>query len=284
MIELKEDEYANEEGLPICKKCNTPRFYKSDEEFCSILKSADKYIVRCMCECQIKEERKKEEQVKLDRIRQEFLYRKKLSLLGDRYQNITFADAILTKNNTEVFEKCKNYVEKNKEVYANNMGLYIYGDNSSGKTFLTACICNELVSKGYRCVYTNLATILNEIKSSYNGEGEGESVILSKLAKYQFAFIDDVGKEFLGREYNQATAKWAEKIFFEILNTRYNAKKPTVFTSNYSIQELATTLGLDKAIIERINEMSTRVLLLTGDDFRQVEADKKNALAKKLGI
>ena len=71
---------------------------------------------------------------------------------------------------------------------------------------------------------------------------------------------------------------------FEILNARYNAKKPTIFSSNYSIGELMSVLGLDKAIVERINEMSTRVLKLEGDDFRQHSRTEKSELAKSLGI
>lgn len=43
-------------------------------------------------------------------------------------------------------------------------------------------------------------------------------------------------------------------------------------------------LGLDKAIIERINEMATRVIKLEGDDFRSVVRDEKSDIAKKLGI
>ena len=172
----------------------------------------------------------------------------------------------------------------NEKGLENNIGLYIYGDNSSGKTFLLACICNELVWKGYSCIYTNLASILNEIRASYDKNGMGECAILNHLQYYNFAFIDDLGKEFLGREYNAASSKWAEEKFFEVLNARYNAQKPTIFSSNYSISELASVLGLDKAIIERINEMATRVIKLEGDDFRSIVRDEKSDIAKKLGI
>ena len=108
---------------------------------------------------------------------------------------------------------------------------------------------------------------------------------LRNLEYYDFAFIDDLGKEFLGKGISMsASSKWAEEKFFEILNARYNAQKPTVFSSNYSIGELASVLGLDKAIVERINEMATRVIKLEGDDFRSTVRDEKSEIAKKLGI
>lgn len=272
---LKDDEYFGEDGLPYCKKCKTKRFFSLDN---------GEWAMRGMCKCQ-EEARKKaeEEEVARERMR-EFNNRKALSLTGKRYRNIMFADAIITPNNTKAYQKAKNYVAKSKEVFDNNIGLYIYGDNSSGKTFLIACICNELVWKGHRCIYTNLASILNEIRASYDKNGMGECAILYSLQNYDFAFIDDIGKEFLGREYNAASSKWAEEKFFEVLNARYNAQKPTIFSSNYSIAELASVLGLDKAIIERINEMATRVIKLEGDDFRSIVRDEKSEVAKNLGI
>ncbi len=272
---LREDEYLGDDGLPYCKKCKTRRFYCSDDK---------QWCIRGMCKCQEEARKKQEEEEAARKRMEEFNNRKALSLTGKRYRNLMFKDATITKHNSKAYQKASAYVEKSKEVFAENIGLYIYGDNSSGKTFLIACICNELVWKGYRCIYTNLATILNEIRGSYDRNGMGECAILRNLEYYDFAFIDDLGKEFLGREYNVASSKWAEEKFFEILNARYNAQKPTVFSSNYSIGELASVLGLDKAIVERINEMATRVIKLEGDDFRSTVRDEKSEIAKKLGI
>lgn len=272
---LREDEYLGDDGLPYCKKCKTRRFYCSDDK---------QWCIRSMCKCQEEARKKQEEEEAARKRMEEFNNRKALSLTGKRYRNLMFKDATITKHNSKAYQKASAYVEKSKEVFAENIGLYIYGDNSSGKTFLIACICNELVWKGYRCIYTNLATILNEIRGSYDRNGMGECAILRNLEYYDFAFIDDLGKEFLGREYNVASSKWAEEKFFEILNARYNAQKPTVFSSNYSIGELASVLGLDKAIVERINEMATRVIKLEGDDFRSTVRDEKSEIAKKLGI
>lgn len=272
---LREDEYLGEDGLPYCKKCNTPRFWVSDDK---------KATANCACKCRQEEIRRQEEEEARRKRIDEFNNRTRLSLMGDRYKNKRLADAVITEHNRSAYEKCNKYAANHKAVKANNIGLYIYGDNSSGKTYLTACLCNELLWIGYRCVYTNLATILNEIRGSYDKNGIGEVEILDRLNYYDFAFIDDLGKEFIGREYNASSSKWAEEKLFEILNARYNSQKPTIFSSNYSIADLETTLGLDKAIVERINEMATRVIKLEGDDFRDKVRKEKSDFAKKLGI
>lgn len=272
---LRDDEYLGDDGMPYCKNCRTARVYVSDDK---------KFVARCMCKCESEAEERRRQEQQRQRAIDEFNNRSRLSMIGSRYRNIRFTDATITDNNRAVYDKCRNYVNHAKDMRENNIGLYIYGDNSSGKTYLTACVCNELLWRGYRCVYTNLATMLNEIRGSYDGQGMGECELINRLQAYDFAFIDDLGKEFIGREYNAASSKWAEEKLFEVINARYNAQKPTIFSSNYSIAELASVLSLDKAIIERINEMATRVLKLDGDDFRTAARSDKNDIAKRLGV
>ena len=73
-------------------------------------------------------------------------------------------------------------------------------------------------------------------------------------------------------------------MLLEVLNARYSNGLPTIFTSNYSLDDFATNFKLDKAIIERLNEMATRVIRLEGDNFRMKALEEKNKLAKSLGI
>lgn len=274
-IKQRDDEYLSDDGLLYCKKCKTPRVFVS----------ADKnFIARCLCKCQSEAEKERQKEEARQKAIEAFNSRRSLSMLGARYKNIRLQDATITESNKDVYARCSRYVEHAKEMRENNIGLYIYGDNSSGKTYLTACICNELLWQGYRCIYTNLATILSEIRSSYDGQGMGECELLNRLQAYDFAFIDDLGKEFIGREFNASSSKWAEEKLFEVINARYNAQKPTIFSSNYEISALASELRLDKAIIERINEMATRVLKLDGDDFRSAVRKDVNDVAKKYGI
>lgn len=156
-LQIRDDEYIGENGLPYCKNCKTTRmWYSPDKQF----------VARCYCQCEEEaEERRKKEEAR-QKLIAEFNSRSSLSMLGDRYRGIRIKDAIITESNRAVYEKCHNYVTNAKAMRENNIGLYIYGDNSSGKTYLTACICNELLWQGFRCVYTNLATILNEIQGN----------------------------------------------------------------------------------------------------------------------
>ena len=146
-----------------------------------------------------------------------------------------------------------------------------------------ACICNELVNKGYSCEFTNIPKLLAESGRNLRENRLSQAEIVDNLARKQFVFIDDLGKEFLG-DRNDYNYNKAERLLLEVLNARYSNGLPTVFTSNYSLDEFIRKFNLDKAIIERLNEMATRIIRLDGDNFRQKALQEKNKLAKELGI
>lgn len=275
---LKEDEYPDEYGFPMCKKCKTRRYFTFDT-------NDGKKVLYSKCKCQEEEYKKQEE----ERIRAERLERfkngQRCSELGKKYLEARFKTAEITEHNKEAYQKCINYSKYAKEVLNKNIGLYVYGNNSSGKTHLLACLCNELVAQGYSCFYTSVPRMLAEIQNSYSDDtAMGQAKLVTMLEGKAFVFIDDLGKEFLGRETNAGAAKFAEKVLLEVLNARYNNGRPTIFSSNYSIQELAEAFSLDAAIIERVNEMATRVIKLEGDNFRDKALKEKSELAKRLGI
>lgn len=273
---LNEDEYEKD-GFPYCKKCNTPRFCKIGRD------DAPPFITRTHCECQQAEIKARKEQELIEKRKADFRARQKLSMIGEKYLDATLDIATITKSNEPAYKSARAYVEQAQAVLSNNIGLYIYGDNSSGKTYLMACICNALVEKGYSCEFTSIPKLLAETGRSVRENRMSQAEIVDNLARKKFVFIDDLGKEFLGdrSDYNW---KKAERLLLDVLNARYSNGLPTVFTSNYSLEEFAEKFGLDKAIIERVNEMATRVIRLDGDNFRMIALQEKMALAKRLGI
>lgn len=277
--ELREDEYTDEKGFPYCKKCNTKRFFLYDYGNGTVA------VVRVKCKCQQEEDKVREkEETRLKNLAK-FRDGQKCSMLGKKYLDARFSNAEITEHNKSAYEKCQNYTKNSGEMLSENIGLYLYGDNSSGKSHLLACMCNELVAQGYNCIYTSVPRMIAEIQSSYSDDtAMGLAQLTNMLESKSFVFVDDLGKEFLGREYSAGAGKFAERVLLEILNTRYNNGRPIIFSSNYSIGELAEAFSLDKAIIERINEMSTRVIRLEGDDFRAKALQQKSEIAKKYGI
>ena len=99
--------------------------------------------------------------------------------MGEEYLKARFETAIVNEDNNGIYEKAKNPIAKTIfKVYNDNHGLYIYGDNSSGKTHLSACIANDLMEKDIQVIFTSLGSIIRETFSN--------NLIYERLARVPF--------------------------------------------------------------------------------------------------
>ena len=97
--------------------------------------------------------------------------------------------------------------------------------------------------------------------------------MINKITSVDFLFIDDIGTEALKKNDEDT---WLQGVVFDVINKRYNNKKPTIFTSNHSIQELISQRGFMPKTVDRIIEMSSLILKIEGKSFR-IE-NRKNEL------
>ena len=257
------DNVYEKDGILYCIKCNTPRQTTIKNPF-----TGEDNVVGCICKCQKEAlEREKAEaeqrhrQAQIDALQRD-------SLLGERYKEVAFknTETGVNKSFDEAFARCRKYCEAAGEVLENGYGIYIFGDKGTGKTRLTACMANDLIGQGRPVMFTNFFEISEIIRKTYSKQSESESAVISKLANIDFLFIDDLGTEKVtqGGEDN-----WLQGKIFEILNKRYNNKKPTIFTSNHSPRELVEERGMMDKTVDRIVEMSSAILKITGKSYRQ---------------
>ena len=219
------------------------------------------------CDCMKEEERKKKEREaqeeklrKLDKLRG-------ASLLGDRYKDTIFDKTDLDRpvDFQKAYQRCRKYCQIPEQALENGYGMYIYGDSGTGKTHLTACMCNELMANMHQCLFTNFFEISKLIRSTWNGNTGAENIV-KRICEVDFLFLDDLGTEALTKNGED---NWLQGQVFDIINKRYNNKKPTIFSSNYSMNELITDRGMMKKTVDRIGEMSTAMIKLTGESYRR---------------
>jgi DNA replication protein DnaC len=249
----------------ICETCGEPQFVELEGRVFRV-------SCRCLTEKYEKEEQERQKQLKLKLFKQLQVN----ASMGEEYLKARFETAIVNEHNKGVYEKAKNYCKNYIQVYKENHGLYIYGDNSSGKTHLSACIANDLMEKDIQVIFTSLGSIIRETFRN--------DLIYERLARVPFLFLDDLGKEFIGRENDAQKAKYAETVLKNVLDARVNNNKPLIITSNYSMEKLATELKLDRAILERLNVAISREWELTGTNFRDLKLEQKIKKADRLGI
>ena len=127
------------------------------------------------------------------------------------------------------------------------LGLYIWSHmKGSGKTFLSSCICNELMKLyAIQTRYVSANDLLDIAKSGDpDSLDEYKRNPIKLLSNCKLLVIDDLGAKKAGNE-------WINDILFQITDARMTKKLVTIITSNIAIKDL----NLDDRVCDRINKM-----------------------------
>lgn len=147
-----EQEYQGEDGLLYCRNCHTP-------VQCRVKLWGRDKIVPCLCRCQqeaMAEKKRQDELVERQRkIRQ-------LKATGIQEKHLLEWNFGVAEDNKDI-QMAKRYVEQWKKVKAENLGLLLWGDVGTGKSFVAACIANALLDQGIPVLMTNFSKILNQM-------------------------------------------------------------------------------------------------------------------------
>lgn len=254
------EQYLGEDGLIYCGKCHTP-------VQCRITFEGRERIMPCICKCQ-KEERERQEQ----RMKEEeqLLYVRRLKAAGiqERHlQDWTFASA----TDTPSVQMAKRYTENWKKVKAENLGLLLWGDVGTGKSFLAACIANALLEKGVPVLMTNFSKILNQMGAMYSDE---RYRYIASFNRFSLLIIDDLGIE--------RNTEYALEQVYAVVDERYKAGLPLIITTNLTISQLRNPEDVAHVrIYSRILEMCTPVHV-PGLDRRTAIGKSKQELVKEV--
>jgi len=129
-----------------------------------------------------------------------------------------------------------------------------------GKTHLAIAVLKELIEKkGVTCLFYESGSLLKAIQDSYNPVSQtSEMRVLAPVYQAEVLVLDELGAS--------VPTNWVRDTLYQIINTRYNNKKLTIFTTNYLDDVRAVPEDRDDAepkrrsktfASERIQEMTT---------------------------
>ena len=154
---------------------------------------------------------------------------------------------------------------------AKSLGLLLWGDVGTGKSFFAGCIANALLEKGIPVLMTNFSRILNTLTGMYSDD---RNQFIDSLNKYSLLIIDDLGIE-RGTEFS------LEQVF-NVIDSRYRSKKPMIVTTNLTLDELKHPVDLAHArIYDRILERCVP-LKINNQNIRELNAAANMQEARKL--
>ncbi len=170
-----------------------------------------------------------------------------------------------------------------KDFPAVSSGLLFMGPVGIGKTHLAVAVLKHLSELGFYCYFCDFNALIKEIRESYNPLSQtSESDLLQPIFKAEVLVLDELGAS--------KPTDWVRDTLSYIINTRYNDKKLTLFTTNYldergqkdgreSTEEiLSDRIGV--RLRSRLHEMCHTVRM-DGSDYRltfdKAAPKKKNA-------
>jgi DNA replication protein DnaC len=105
-------------------------------------------------------------------------------------------------------------------------GLLFYGRNGVGKTHLAVGMLKAVIrAKGARGYFFETRELLRLVRDTYNRSvAETEMDVLAPVLHADLLVLDDLGAE--------RSSEWVQETLGLVVNTRYNERRPTIFTSN----------------------------------------------------
>lgn len=161
-----------------------------------------------------------------------------------------------------LIRKAKIYTDKWSDMLSKNIGLLLWGEVGTGKTYFAACIANALVENCVSVKMTNFSTILNDLfYENYKNQ------YIDRLNNHNLLIVDDLGIE--------RDTEYALEQVYNIIDARYKSNKPLIVTTNLTITEIKNPVDTaHKRIYDRVLEMCVPVKF-DGENFRQQKATEK---------
>lgn len=135
--------------------------------------------------------------------------------------------------------------------------LMLRGGYGCGKTHLAAAIANYQLEQGRRVMFVNTPDLLDHLRGTYRpGSTVSYDERFEEVRNTPLLILDDLGS------HNQSD--WAQEKLYQIFNYRYNARLPTVVTTNEDLD------SVEPRVRSRLSDLTfVKMVSITAPDFRR---------------
>jgi len=135
--------------------------------------------------------------------------------------------------------------------------LVLKGGYGCGKTHLAAAIANACVERGQPVLFITVPDLLDYLRAAFAPTSTvAYGTRFEEARTVSVLILDDLGTE--------SSTTWAQEKLFQILNYRYNARLPTVITTNHELEEIPLRLRS-----RLVDPDLARIVSITAPDYRR---------------
>lgn len=144
--------------------------------------------------------------------------------------------------------------------------LLFIGNYGCGKTHLAAAIANDALAKQVPLYFAVVPDLLDYLRAAFDPNSDSSyDQRFDMIRNVPLLILDDLGTE---------NAKpWAREKLYQIINHRYNAKLPTVITTNNDLDYIDGRIRsrlMDKALCE--------ITVIQAGDYRELSVEDRARL------
>jgi DNA replication protein DnaC len=137
------------------------------------------------------------------------------------------------------YDRCRAFAEKPEH------WLLLTGTYGCGKTHLAAAIANRCLSEGKPVLFLNTPDLLDYLRAAFSPtSGTTYNERFEEIRTVPILILDDLGTE--------SPTNWASEKLYQIINHRFNARLPTVITTNKDVKDMDPRIGSRLSDVELV--------------------------------
>lgn len=177
------------------------------------------------------------------------------SVIDEEYRHATWADLeIKSEDQKKAYSTVNKYIENLDENIKKGKGLFFQGSYGTGKTYISAIIRREALSRGYSVLFIGFPEYFQMMAESQKNFKQNDK-IFEIASKAELLILDEV---------NADLNSWKRDELYKLVDKRKD--KSTIYTTNYKSDDFRSSVVLAQSFSRMMAKKE--VVILNGTDYR----------------